>query len=70
MLTNLKIESSKIQRTVDLCDQIIYNNDKVVVFSVFKETLRQLSLKLNNVSPLLCTGDQTDEEIANNIEKF
>ena len=40
MLTNLKIESSKIQRTVDLCDQIIYNNDKVVVFSVFKETLR------------------------------
>lgn len=70
ILTNLKIESSKIQRTVDLCDQIIYNNDKVVVFSIFKETLRQLFLKLVNFSPLLCTGDQSDEEIADNIEKF
>jgi hypothetical protein len=41
-----------------------------VVFSIFKETLRQLFLKLDNFSPLLCTGDQSDEEIADNIEKF
>lgn len=70
MLTSLNIESSKILRAVDLAEQILYNNNKVVIFSIFKETLNQLKDKLAEFHPLLCTGDYSDDEISENIEKF
>lgn len=70
MLTSLNIESSKILRAVDLAEQILYNNNKVVIFSIFKETLNQLKDKLAEFHPLLCTGDCSDDEISENIEKF
>ena len=70
MLTSQNIQSSKILRAVDLSEQIVYNNDKVVIFSIFKETLNQLKNKLEVFNPLLCTGDYSDEEISRNIEKF
>jgi len=70
MLTTLNIESSKIKRAVDLAEQIMYNKEKVVIFSIFKETLNQLNEKLKEFHPLICTGDYSDKEISNNIEKF
>lgn len=70
ILTSQNIQSSKILRAVDLSEQIVYNNDKVVIFSIFKETLNQLKNKLEVFNPLLCTGDYSDEEISRNIEKF
>lgn len=70
MLTSLDINSSKILRAVDLSEQILYNNNKVVIFSIFKETLNQLKDKLKEFNPLICTGDYSDEEISSNIEKF
>ena len=70
MLTSLEINSSKILRAVDLSEQILYNNNKVVIFSIFKETLNQLKDKLKEFNPLVCTGDYSDEEISSNIEKF
>lgn len=70
ILTSLDIKSSKILRAVDLAEQILYNNNKVVIFSIFKETLNQLKDKLAEFHPLLCTGDYSDEEISSNIEKF
>lgn len=70
MLTSQEINSSKILRAVDLSEQILYNNNKVVIFSIFKETLNQLKDKLKEFNPLICTGDYSDEEISSNIEKF
>lgn len=70
ILTSLEINSSKILRAVDLSEQILYNNNKVVIFSIFKETLNQLKDKLKEFNPLMCTGDYSDEEISSNIEKF
>ena len=69
-LTTINVESEKLLRTVDLCKQIIYNNDKVVVFSVFKESLRVLEKLLSEYHPLLCSGDVKDDIIQSNIEKF
>ena len=70
MLTSANIESTKIQRAVDLCEQIVQNNNKVVVFSVFKETLRQLQSKLQKYNATICSGDFTNEDISEFITKF
>lgn len=70
ILSSNNIPSAKIDRSVDLTEQMISNNEKVVIFSVFKETLNILNEKLKKYNPLLCTGDIKDTIIADNIDKF
>ncbi len=70
MLTSENIPSAKIDRAVDLVEQITANGDKVVVFSTFKETVNVLNEKLIAYKPLICTGDMKDIQINNNIELF
>lgn len=70
ILTTENIQSSKIERCKDLIEQIISNNEKVVIYSTFKETLNVLKNELKNHKVLLCTGDVKDNIISNNIEKF
>lgn len=70
ILTTENIRSSKIDRCVDLINQIINNKEKVVVFSTFKETLNVLNHELSTLHPLICTGDMKDEEISNSIDLF
>lgn len=70
MLTTEVIPSAKINRCVDLCDQIISSGEKVVVFSIFKETLSVLEKELEQYKPLLCTGDIKDTIVNNNKVAF
>ena len=70
MLSSENIGSSKIERCIDLADQIISNGDKVVIFSTFKATADELLRQLKHYNPLLGTGDVKDDEIKSNIEKF
>ena len=70
ILSSENISAVKINRSVDLVDQIIAGGDKVVVFSVFKPTLEELSKRLKEYNPLVCTGDLKDEDISKNIDKF
>lgn len=70
ILTTKNISSIKIDRAVDLIRQIITNGDKVVVFSVFKPTLSEISDKIRELNPLVCTGDMKESEISDNIYKF
>lgn len=70
ILTTENIASTKIDRCVELCNEIISNGNKVVVFSVFKETLNQLMKQVSNYNPLLCTGDVPDDIISRNIDLF
>ena len=69
-LTTENIVSSKCDRAIDLASQIISNGNKVVIFSVFKETLNYLNENLKQYNPLLCTGDISDEIISHNIDQF
>ena len=69
VLSTHDISNVKIERALDLIEEITSNNEKVIVFSSFKEPLYVLQEKLGNQS-LLCTGDQSDEEISKNIETF
>lgn len=70
MLTTENITSSKIERCKDLIDQIVSNDEKVVIYSTFKETLNVLKNELSEYKVLLCTGDIKDNIISDNIEKF
>lgn len=70
ILTTEKIESSKIERCIDLINQIISNGEKVVVYSTFKETLNVVADKIKEFNPLICTGDIKDDVISKNIDKF
>lgn len=70
ILTTENITSSKIERCKDLIDQIVSNDEKVVIYSTFKETLNILKNELSEYKVLLCTGDIKDNIISDSIEKF
>ena len=70
ILTSENISSAKIDRAVDLANEIIENGNKVVIFSTFKETVNMLNIRLKNYKPLICTGDVNQSVIDNNINMF
>ena len=70
VLTTENIKSEKVSVAEDLVEQIVSGDEKVVVFSTFKDTLNTLKEDLKQYKPLLCTGDVSDVIINENIEKF
>ena len=70
ILTTENIVSSKVERAVDLTEQIVSSGEKVVIFSTFKETVKLLSEKLNHLGLVVGTGDQSDFEVEEAKQKF
>lgn len=70
VLTTEKITSSKVERAIDIAQQILDNGEKLVIFSKFKPTLDPIMDALKDYKPLLCTGDIKDDIISQNIDKF
>lgn len=70
VLTSQNIVSSKVTRCVELVEDLISQDEKVVIFSNFKETVNILADLLKSYSPLLITGDVDDAKAAANVEKF
>lgn len=70
ILTSENIRSAKVDRAIDLAHQIVSSGQKVVIFSTFKETVKVIANYLREYNPLICTGDSSDEEISQNIDKF
>ena len=70
LLTSQSITSSKIERCIDLVDEIVSNGDKVVIFSNFKEPLYQLNELLSRYKPLMGTGDMKEEDVSKNVDSF
>lgn len=70
ILTSKPIPSAKLDRACDLCEEIISNGEKVVIFSTFKETIVELEKRLAQYHPLIGTGDIPDDIISNNNVKF
>lgn len=63
MLSTEITESAKIDRVKDLVEQITNQNDKVVIFSTFKQTVYKLADELKQYGVVIATGDQDDQEI-------
>jgi len=70
ILTTESIESSKIERAVDIAEQLISCGEKVVIFSTFKQTVYELYKQLCNYGVVLGTGDQDDAELELSKTKF
>jgi len=70
ILSTEDIISSKIQRAVELVEDIISQGEKVVIISSFKEPVRILAERLKSHRPLVGTGDYDDKTVSENIDKF
>ena len=70
ILTTENIPSGKLDRCCDLVEQIVSDGNKVVVFSTFKETVKELEKRLERYKPLIGTGDLDDDIISANVDKF
>lgn len=70
ILTTEKISCAKIDRAVDLTEQIVANNEKVVIFTSFKEVTENLAGLLKQYNPLVCTGDSSEEFINESKDNF
>lgn len=70
ILTTERIPSSKILRAEELTRELVASKEKVVVLSCFKEPIYRLAESLSDLSPLICTGDQKDIDVAKSVERF
>jgi len=70
VLTTDPPDNSKILRCVDLVEELVEQNEKVVVLANFKETVYDLARRLEEFQPLVNTGDQTEYQISENIDRF
>lgn len=70
ILSSEDIASAKIERALDLVEEIIANDEKVIIFSVFKEPLRYLYYKLKEYNPVQITGDFSEADIELNKKRF
>ena len=70
ILTTETIVSSKVERAIDLAEQIVSSEEKVVIFSTFKETVRVLSQSLQHLGVVVATGDNDDYEIEQAKQRF
>ena len=57
------IVSSKLERAQDLVEELLSQNEKVCVFSTFKDSIYELADMLKPYHPLIATGDQKEQEI-------
>ena len=70
ILTTQPIVSSKIERAVEIAQDLLDAGEKVVIFSVFKQPCYQIAKMLEAYKPLLGTGDFTDQVVQERMVKF
>jgi SNF2 family DNA or RNA helicase len=70
LLTTQNVSNCKIDRCVELIQELTSQGEKVVVLSVFKETLNELAAKLCEFRYSINTGDVPDAIVADNVARF
>ena len=70
LLTTQNVSNCKIDRCVELIQELTSQGEKVVVLSVFKETLNELAAKLGEFRYSINTGDVPDAVVADNVARF
>ena len=70
VLTTQPIVSSKVERAAEIATDLLESGEKVVVFSMFKESVQALATMLAQYNPLICTGDYTEQQIKSSVEAF
>lgn len=70
VLTTEDIGSTKIDRAVELAEELLESGEKVIIMSTMKEPVYELATKLKRFRPLLGTGDQDEGLAQYNIDTF
>ena len=70
ILTTQPVSSCKVDRCLELIQELTSQGEKVVVLSVFKETLNELAAKLGEFRFSVNTGDVPDPVVASNVARF
>ena len=70
ILTTQPVSSCKVDRCLELVQELTSQGEKVVVLSVFKETLNELAAKLGEFRFSINTGDIPDPVVASNVARF
>lgn len=70
VLTTQEIPSSKVLRCKEIVEELVSQGEKVVILSVFKETVSQLAKALADFRPSINTGDIPDDIVSRNIDEF
>ena len=70
ILTSEPITASKLNRVVELVEDIISGGEKVIVMDTFKSSIYTLQKLLAKYNPVIGTGDLADGEVSENINKF
>ena len=70
LLTTQNISSCKVERCIELIHELTSQGEKVVVLSVFKETLNELASKLGQFRFSINTGDTPDAVVGSNVTRF
>lgn len=70
LLTTQNVSSCKVDRCIELIKELTSQGEKVVVLSVFKETLNELAAKLDQFRFSINTGDTPDAVVGSNVARF
>ena len=70
ILTSNPVRSTKIDRVVEIAQDLLSQGEKVVVFSTFKRPAAVIADALSEYSPLLGTGDEPDQLVQERMERF
>jgi len=70
VLTTQPVVSSKVERAVEIAQDLLDAGEKVVIFSMFKESVQAAATMLAQYHPLICTGDFSEQQIKNSVEAF
>ena len=70
ILTTQDILSSKLERCVEIVEDLVSQGEKVVILSTFKEPVYQLTKLLEKYKPLVATGDVDDQIAFSRMDQF
>lgn len=70
ILTTQDILSSKLERCIEIVEDLVSQGEKVVILSTFKEPVYQLAKLLEKYKPLVATGDVDDQVAFSRMEQF
>jgi SNF2 family DNA or RNA helicase len=70
VLTTQPIVSTKVERAAEIAQDLLDQGEKVVIFSMFKETVQAVATMLAAYNTLIGTGDYPEQVIKDRIDKF
>ena len=70
ILTSNNIKSTKLERCVEIVEELVSQGEKVVILSNFVGPVKELEILLADYNPLICLGGMRDDVVANNNKLF